>query len=69
MMIHDDIWFALYFTFLVFIHELVRDPGKFVPFFIVLSMLSYIGFEFIRAYRRRRRSADDHNQEPPRNQS
>ncbi|MDN3276955.1 hypothetical protein QWJ07_22020 [Frankia sp. RB7] len=64
-MTHDTS-FALYFTFLVFIHELVRDPGKFVPAFIVLSMLSYIGFECIRAFRRRRRQlADDHDQEPP----
>ena len=70
MMIHDDLWFALYFTFLVFIHELVRDPGKFVPAFIVLSMLSYIGYECIRAFRRgRRRLAADHKQEPPRKQS
>ena len=50
------------FTFLVFVHELARDPGKFVPAFIVLSMLGYIGFECIRAFRRRR--PDDHDQEP-----
>jgi hypothetical protein len=61
-MTHDT-WLAIYFTFLVFIHELARDPGKFIPAFIVLSMLSYIGFEWIRAFRRRR-LADDH-QEPP----
>jgi hypothetical protein len=63
-MTHDT-WLALYFTFLVFIHELARDPGKFVPALIVLSMLGYIGFECIRAFRRRgRRLADDHDQEP-----
>ena len=60
-MTHDT-WLAIYFTFLVFIHELTRNPGKFVPAVIVLSMLSYIGFECVRAFRRRRRrSADDHD--------
>ncbi|MDA9499661.1 hypothetical protein [Bradyrhizobium sp. CCBAU 11357] len=58
-------WIALYFTFLVFIHELTRDPSKFVPAFVVLLMLGYIGFECIRGFRLGgRRLADDHDQEP-----
>jgi hypothetical protein len=64
-MTHDTS-FAIYFTFLVFIHELARDPGKFVPAFLVLAMLSYIGFECIRAFRRgRQRLADERDQERP----
>lgn len=66
MMIHDDPRFALWFTFRLFIHELALHPDKFVPALIVLSMLAYVGFERIRAFRRqRRRLAEVDQQEPP----
>jgi|GEM_PF-3194711 len=57
-MIHDDPWFALWFTFRLFIHwlaDLVLHPGEHIPILIVLSMLGYIGFECFRAFLRQRR--------------
>jgi hypothetical protein len=50
MIIHDP-RFALHFTFRFFIQELARDPDKLVPAFIILSMISYIGFECLRLLR------------------
>jgi hypothetical protein len=66
MMIHDDPWLALLFFFYSLVHEIARHPSRFLPALIVVSMLAYIGFEFIRAFlRQRRRLADAHHQEPP----
>jgi hypothetical protein len=43
--------FAFNFTFRFFIQELARDPGELILAFIVLSMISYIGFECLRPLR------------------
>lgn len=70
MMIHDDPWFAIWFIFYAFIHEIAHHPGKFAPALIIVSMLAFIGFEFARAsLRQRRRAANPHHQEPPQDQS
>lgn len=69
MMIHDDPWFALYFTFGLFIlwlADLVLHPSEHIPLLTVLSMIGYIAFECFRAFlRQRSRLADDDYEMPP----